>query len=166
MNHAAIKILLVEDSPGDVRLIHESLKSTSHGEFALTHAERLAEALQRLDAEPFDAVLLDLSLPDAEGLEAVRQGAQDYILKMQMDIESYTLVRTMRRSRACFPGKFITMLIGLMLMNFPGKHALERRIVQQPVVLRMINWMRQRAGRPRLELPVAEVPVKALHNRH
>ena len=57
MNHEAIKILLVEDSPGDVRLIHESLKSTSHGEFALTHAERLAEALQRLDAEPFDAVL-------------------------------------------------------------------------------------------------------------
>ena len=52
------------------------------------------------------------------------------------------------------PGQgIITILIGLMLMNFPGKHALERRIVQQPAVFRTINWMRERVDQPGLELP-------------
>jgi archaellum biogenesis protein FlaJ (TadC family) len=52
------------------------------------------------------------------------------------------------------PGQgILTILIGLWLMNFPGKHALERRIVQQPRVLQAINWMRRKAGRPPLKVP-------------
>jgi hypothetical protein len=55
------------------------------------------------------------------------------------------------------PGQgILTMLIGLMLMNFPGKHALEQRLVQQPSVLRAINWMRARAHQPALEVPKAD----------
>jgi hypothetical protein len=49
------------------------------------------------------------------------------------------------------PGQgVITMLFGLMLMNFPGKWALQRRIVGQPRVLQGINWMRVKANRPPL----------------
>jgi hypothetical protein len=59
------------------------------------------------------------------------------------------------------PGQgILTILIGIMLMNFPGKHALEQRIVQQPSVLRAINWMRARAHQPALEAPeAAAVPA-------
>jgi hypothetical protein len=49
------------------------------------------------------------------------------------------------------PGQgVLTILLGIMLMNFPGKFALERYIVQQPTVLRAINWMRQQAHHPPL----------------
>ena len=52
------------------------------------------------------------------------------------------------------PGQgLITILIGLMLINFPGKIALQLRIVQQPNILRAINWMRVKADRPLLEAP-------------
>jgi hypothetical protein len=45
------------------------------------------------------------------------------------------------------PGQgLLTLLIGLMLTDFPGKYALEKRIVGQPGVLRAVNWLRQRAG--------------------
>ncbi|MCK4784311.1 MAG: hypothetical protein KAV87_11210 [Desulfobacteraceae bacterium] len=52
------------------------------------------------------------------------------------------------------PGQgFITILIGIMLLNFPGKHALEQRIVRQPTVLRAINWMRAKANKAALQVP-------------
>ncbi len=56
------------------------------------------------------------------------------------------------------PGQgIITILIGLMLMNFPGKRNLERRPVQQPNVLRVLNWMRAKADQPPLIVSMAEV---------
>jgi hypothetical protein len=52
------------------------------------------------------------------------------------------------------PGQgILTILVGLMMMNFPGKHALEQRIVQQPAVLRALNWIRAKADRPALIVP-------------
>lgn len=52
------------------------------------------------------------------------------------------------------PGQgFITILIGIMLLNFPGKFAVQLRIVRQPAVLRAINWMRAKANKPALEVP-------------
>jgi len=52
------------------------------------------------------------------------------------------------------PGQgIITILIGIMMLNFPGKFTLEQRIVQQPNVLRAVNWMRTKADRPVLEVP-------------
>ena len=52
------------------------------------------------------------------------------------------------------PGQgILTILIGIMLMNFPRKRAFELRIVQQPTVLRAINWMRANAKRPALVIP-------------
>ncbi len=117
-----MRVLLVEDNPGDARLLREALVDAGSGRVELTHVERLSTALQRLDKEHFDVILLDLSLSDERGLEtlkrareqkpevpvivltgiddevlavnAVREGAQDYLVKGQVD--GNLLVRAMR----------------------------------------------------------------------
>ena len=68
-----IKILLVEDNPGDARLVRELLVDASAWKFELTHVEQLSDAIPRLSEGNFDVVLLDLSLPDAHGLSTVTQ---------------------------------------------------------------------------------------------
>lgn len=73
MKSKAIQILLVEDNPADARLFRESLAESSLESFALIHVTRLAQALKRLTDGAADLVLLDLGLPDAHGLEAVRR---------------------------------------------------------------------------------------------
>ena len=55
------------------------------------------------------------------------------------------------------PGQgLLTMLLGVTLVNFPGKFALERRIVSRPSVANTLNRIRESAGRARLELPGSE----------
>jgi len=73
MSTAVTKILLVEDNPGDVRLIEEALSETAKLRFELVRCETLAQALKFCSNSSPDAVLLDLGLPDAQGLETVRQ---------------------------------------------------------------------------------------------
>jgi len=118
---ATLRILLVEDNPGDARLIRETLRDAGM-RFELEHAGRLSAALPLLAACAADVVLLDLSLPDAHGLEtvtralaagpgvaivvltglddesvaiqAVQAGAQDYLVKGQ--VEPGTLARALR----------------------------------------------------------------------
>lgn len=52
------------------------------------------------------------------------------------------------------PGQgLITMFVGLLLMDFPGKRELERRLIRMPGIRRAIDWIRQRAGREPLRLP-------------
>lgn len=54
------------------------------------------------------------------------------------------------------PGQGMLMiLMGLMLMEFPGKRALERRLVQQPAVWRALNWLRAKARQPVFERPAS-----------
>ena len=76
-----LRILLVEDNPGDVLLIQETL-GDGQGEFELESVERLAPALERLRTGGIHVVLLDLTLPDSAGLgtfTAVRTNAPDEI---------------------------------------------------------------------------------------
>jgi len=117
-----IRILLVEDDPDDAFLLREMLAEVASIEFELAHVERLQEAVQRIGQEQFDVVLLDLSLPDSQGLAtfaelhgravetpivvltgfddetvavtAVQEGAQDYLIKGQ--VGAPLLVRSMR----------------------------------------------------------------------
>ena len=117
-----IRVLLVEDNPGDARLLREALAEVTSEHFELTHAITLSEGMERLSADRTDVVLLDLSLPDASGLDtfirlhacapsvpfvvltgladetvaaaALREGAQDYLVKGQVD--SNLLSRSMR----------------------------------------------------------------------
>lgn len=51
------------------------------------------------------------------------------------------------------PGQgLLTILIGLILTDFPGKYALEQRLVAMPSVLNSLNWIRTKAGKPPLSL--------------
>jgi two-component system cell cycle sensor histidine kinase/response regulator CckA len=122
MNLDGIRVLLVEDNPGDARLFTELLRSAGAGHLRMVQVDRLAAALDCLKRDSFDVVLLDLSLPDANGLDtlvrahahapkipivvltghddealavrAVRAGAQDYLVKGHVDGE--LLVRSIR----------------------------------------------------------------------
>jgi len=117
-----IRILLVEDNPGDARLIKETLSDAAADQFELDFTERLDLALEQVAQHEYDVVLLDLTLPDSSGLqtfermhaqaptvptivltglnveslgtEAVQKGAQDYLIKGQLDTP--LLVRSVR----------------------------------------------------------------------
>src|SRR5678816_3859695 len=74
------RILLVEDNPGDALLIRVALEERGADWFTLVNVSRLRDALARLQAEPFDLLLLDLTLPDSEGPQtftAAQAGAHD-----------------------------------------------------------------------------------------
>lgn len=66
------RILLVEDNPGDAVIFREKLNA-SDLDYELVHVKRLAEGLRQLADDRFDILMVDLSLPDASGLEAVVQ---------------------------------------------------------------------------------------------
>ncbi|MCG3206958.1 MAG: Sensor histidine kinase RcsC [Anaerolineae bacterium] len=77
MSTHLINLLLVEDNPGDVRLVREMLaeagSSNAEAAFKITHKGRLDQALAAVNTDQFDLVLLDLSLPDSHGLETFYQ---------------------------------------------------------------------------------------------
>lgn len=129
MSEQAIHILLVEDNPGDARLLAEILGEIPSIQFKLTQVDRLELALQYLeadstDAENFNVIFLDLSLPDSQGLAslitlqereptipiivltglddqnlaiaAMKKGAQDYLVKGEVSRD--LLERSLRYS--------------------------------------------------------------------
>src|SRR5215813_640167 len=65
--NSTIRVLLIEDNPGDARLIREMLRDAGGGEqdVQLSHADRLSSGLDQLARIGADVVLLDLSLPDS-----------------------------------------------------------------------------------------------------
>ncbi|MBT7304022.1 MAG: PAS domain S-box protein, partial [Victivallales bacterium] len=69
--HAGLRILLVEDNPGDADLIQARLRGAPTAVGALYRADRLAVAVDKLQAGEVDVVLLDLNLPDSEGIDTV-----------------------------------------------------------------------------------------------
>jgi len=74
--HAAgrpIRVLLVEDNPGDVELFRAMLSQAVSISFEIDAVATLSAARQQMQETPPDVVALDLSLPDAEGLEGLRQ---------------------------------------------------------------------------------------------
>ena len=68
-----IKILLVEDNPGDARLLDVYLKETFNTSFALITTDSLTKGLNLLEERKFDIVILDLSLPDSTGLDTFKK---------------------------------------------------------------------------------------------
>ncbi len=67
-----LRLLLVEDNPGDADLLVHTLKMNGIAPAQIERAARLSEALGLLHEQPVDAVILDLGLPDSAGLEALR----------------------------------------------------------------------------------------------
>ena len=68
-----IEVLLIEDDPGDVLLIREWLQVSRTADYRLEHADRLSAAQKSLKEGHFDVVLVDLGLPDSQGLDTVRR---------------------------------------------------------------------------------------------
>jgi len=71
-NATAVRVLLVEDDSKDAFLVERMLKS-GDGLFNLSRVAWLEEGIALLRKEPFDVALLDLKLPDAEGLDTITQ---------------------------------------------------------------------------------------------
>jgi len=65
------KVLIVEDEPAQMQLTREALES--HGTFRLSFAQNAQEAFKRLGEELADVILMDLGLPDADGLDVCRR---------------------------------------------------------------------------------------------
>ena len=66
-----IRVLLVEDEPGDAFLVKTQLKQIDSDHFEVTWAQSLLDAGRHLAAQAFNVILLDLSLPDSEGMATV-----------------------------------------------------------------------------------------------
>ena len=119
-----IKTLLVEDSPADARLIQELLRQAGGRQVLLKHVDRMSAALERLNEDRPDVLILDLKLPDSRGiatfrrihsrvpavpiiiltgmddidmaLETIAEGAADYFLKSELSANM--LMRVLRYS--------------------------------------------------------------------
>ena len=111
MKKTIVQVLLIEDNPADALLLKEALRDDPLADFQVVVVEQLKEGLAELDRRKFDVLLLDLGLPDSQGLEsfatahmdfpnipivvlsgmanellalqAVQSGAQDYLVKGQ-----------------------------------------------------------------------------------
>lgn len=133
MNERPIRVLIIEDEPSDAALLRLGLTTERRGRtdppFEVEHAETLAAGLTRLADGGFDAVLLDLGLPDSTGLDsvasvyraaphipiivvtgddddhtaiqAIRQGVQDFLPKEKLDRASLrrSLLHGIERAR-------------------------------------------------------------------
>src|SRR5688500_10121671 len=113
MHSGSLKVLLIEDNPGDARLIREMLGGSASLRFHVEDRQSLSEGLECLSNTNFDVVLLDLTLGETQGIETFRRvrerapgvpvvvftgsdddalaaealqaGAQDYLVKGQVD---------------------------------------------------------------------------------
>ncbi len=122
MHPDAIRVLLIEDDPDDALVVKEAFAEVPSGRLELTHVQSFEEGIKRMHAERFEALLLDLGLPDSPGqkavmevnrrvpeiplvvltgrqdedvaLQAIREGAQDYLVKGQFD--TWNLIRAIR----------------------------------------------------------------------
>ena len=116
MKAAPIRALLIEDNPADAEIVREMLAKGARARFEIEVAERLGSGIEALHQDHFDVVLADLNLPDSYGLDtfralqeccpdtpiilltgledegiaeqALKQGAQDYLVKSQIDARS------------------------------------------------------------------------------
>ena len=108
-----IRILVIEDNPGDAYLIEEHLEEFANFSYMLRIVETLNEALSILKEQLFNVILLDLGLPDSDGINtflsirnqnslipiiiltglndetigiyAIKEGAHDFLVKRQTE---------------------------------------------------------------------------------
>ncbi len=122
MTSQPLAILVIDDSPSDAHLLEMALHQVPKLKYTFVQEKTLASGIERTKKDKFDVLMLDLTLPDSHGLEtviaahkscpnlpivictgiedeefgieAVRNGAQDYVVKGEAD--GWTLLRTVR----------------------------------------------------------------------
>jgi diguanylate cyclase (GGDEF)-like protein/PAS domain S-box-containing protein len=180
-------LLLVEDNPGDARLLREMFNEEgSHGT-EMTYAQCMRDAEKCLSERIVDIILLDLGLPDAEGVTAVRrvraaaprvplvvltgrddealaalalqEGAQDYLIKGQID--SRGLLRALRYAierKTMEEALFVEKERAQVTLNSIGDAVVCTDILGNITFLnfvaeKMTGWSwREAAGRPMAEV--------------
>ena len=163
-----LRVLLVEDNPADIDLIREMLPETGPVGFRLESVSRLSEAFRRLEGGDIDLVLLDLGLPDSHGLQtfhklrkaapdipmvvltgntdqetaiaAVREGAQDYLLKgevsgsllgrsAQYAVERKRAGQALRRTEENFRRSLDESPLGVRIVSTEGETLYANRAI-------------------------------------
>jgi signal transduction histidine kinase len=151
-----VRVLLVEDNAGDARLIRELLREATGTIFEVHGADRLSTALEYVRTAKVDVVLLDLALPDNQGVDTftrmraaapsipnivltgladealgnmtVRDGAQDYLIKGDSDAK--LLARSIRYAIERERGESEVR---------SAKETLERRVAERTSELASVN---------------------------
>jgi diguanylate cyclase (GGDEF)-like protein/PAS domain S-box-containing protein len=180
-------LLLVEDNPGDAQLLREMLQDSNVHAAELTHVESMSAAEKHLLERSCDVILLDLGLPDAQGLgalrraraaapriplvvltglddesiaaEALQEGAQDYLIKGQ--IETRGLLRSLRYAierKALEEALFVEKERAQVTLNSIGDAVVCTDISEHITFLnrvaeKMTGWLwREANGRPMTEV--------------
>ena len=139
-----MKILLIEDNPGDIRLLQEYLNEGRACRFQVTQAGRLSMGLERLAEARFDAVLLDLSLPDSHGLDTLvrlYEAAKDVPIVVLTGIEDESL--------------------GVRLIQAGAQDYLVKGSVTGPLLVRSLRYAAERK-RAEEELSESEARLRAI----
>ena len=197
-----ITVLLIEDNDVDARLTQDLLAEWSVEEFKVTHARTLSDGLAHIDKGPFDAILLDLSLPDAFGLptvrqvhatnpsipvvvlsgvsdqtlalQAVQQGAQDYLVKGQGHPEllarsvRYAIERKRSEERLTYLAQYdhLTGLVNRTLFRDRLIQAMARsKRLQQPLGLMLLDLDRFKSVNDTLGHDVGDELLKSVAER-
>ena len=197
-----IKVLLVEDNDVDAHLTQDLLSEWSTEEFEVTWAKTLGEGFTFLSRERFDAVLLDLSLPDAFGLptvrevhatsptipvvvlsgvndqslalQAVQQGAQDYLIKGQGHPEllaravRYAIERKRSEEHLTYLAQYdhLTGLVNRTLFRDRLVQAMARsKRMQQSIALMLLDLDRFKAVNDTFGHDMGDELLKAVSER-
>ncbi len=197
-----ITVLLIEDNEIDARLTQDLLAEWSVEEFHVTHVKTLSDGLTRLGQTRFDAILLDLSLPDAFGLptvrqvhainpsiplvvlsgvsdqslalQAVQQGAQDYLVKGQGHPEllarsvRYAIERKRTEERLTYLAQYdhLTGLVNRSLFRDRLVQAMARsKRLQQSIGLMLLDLDRFKSVNDTLGHDVGDELLKAVSER-
>lgn len=197
-----ITVLLIEDNDVDARFTQDLLAEWSIEEFQITHVKTLSEGLALLSQNRFDAILLDLSLPDAFGLptvrqvhatnssvplvvlsgvsdqtlalQAVQQGAQDYLVKGQGHPEllaravRYAIERKRTEERLTYLAQYdhLTGLVNRSLFRDRLIQAMARsKRLQQPIGLMLLDLDRFKSVNDTLGHDIGDELLKAVSER-
>jgi len=181
------KLLLVEDNPGDARLLREMFNDQGSENVELTHVKSIGDAEKHLLDHAVDIIVLDLGLPDAQGVSAVRRthaaaphiplvvltglddevmaaqalqaGAQDYLIKGEIDARS--LLRSLRYAverKNAEEALFVEKERALVTLNSIGDAVICTDISGNITYLnlvaeKMTGWpLQEAAGRPMAEV--------------